>query len=530
MKYSNTLTIIVNMAPTLADLLADRSLALSCAAGHHLLHRSVSQVHVAEIRDPSPWLARDLLLLTTGLVERTSEELDRYFVALAERGVAAVGFGVGLIVEEIPADWLRAADAHGIPLLRIPLSTPYIAVSEFVARRHADRQLDQVRHMLEVQQRLAYTDATPEQQEQGLERLGRELDAAVLWAAPGGLKQLAPEHARLDPAEVQAVATELSRHAASGRTTASASIGPLYLHLASTAGSPIAVVRRRRYTPLEQGLIGSIATFIDLSRDTVARTGLAASLREQLIAEAVSGRMSADPRLFELLSPGAARCTVAFFGPATHAGARARREPAAGLLLKAALAAELTVGVPAATPLLAPTEDGFFVVLPATQAGPAADAIDRFIRAERGALAEWRAGVSRTGTPADTLELCEEARRAHRASAGHPELRALTTAQLGTEDALSDWLLRSESPPVFSEWQARLDGLPQAHGERVREALHAFLAANGALERAAETLGVHRQTLNSRLRDAERLLGVALDSPTERALLWLAFETRALPR
>ncbi|WP_125099991.1 PucR family transcriptional regulator [Leucobacter chromiireducens] len=517
------------MAPTLADLLAEPSLSLTCAAGHQQLHRPVSQVHVAEIRDPSPWLARDLLLLTTGLVERSDAELDQYFAALAARGVAAVGFGVGLTVPDIPAAWLAAADAHAIPLLRIPLSTPYIAVSEYVARRHADRQLDQVRQMLDVQQRLAYSDATPAQQEQGLERLGAELEAAVLWAAPDGIRQLAAPGARLDQAEVRTVATELSRHVASGRSTASSSIGQLYVHVASTAGSPIAVVRRRRYTPLEQGLIGSIATFIDLSRDTVARAGLAASLREQLIAEAVSGRMQADGRLFELLFPGAAECTVAFFGPAAHASQRARREPAAGLLLKSALAASLTAGVPAATPLLASADDGFLVVLPATHADAAAAAIDRFIRAERGSLAEWRAGVSRTAAPARTLELCDEARRAHRASAGSPDLRVLTVADLGTEDELADWLLGSDAPPVFSEWRARLDGLSGAARARVCGALHAFLAANGALERAAEALGVHRQTLNARLREAELTLGVSLDAPTERALLWLAFETGALP-
>ena len=528
MKILESLTRIANMSPTVADLLADPALSLSCATGHAHVHRQVSQVHVAEIRDPSPWLARDLLLLTTGLVERSAPELDAYFAALAERGVAAVGFGVGLIAPEIPAEWVAAADAHRIPLLRIPLSTPYIAVSEFVARRHADRQLDQVRHMLEVQQRLAYTNASPAQQVEGLERLGRELDAAVVWAAPEGLRQAPSPGTTLDAAELRTVATELSRHVASGRTTASTSAGALFLQLASTAGSPIAVARRRRYTPLEQGLIGSIATFIDLSRDTAALPGLAASLREQLVAEAVSGGMSADPRLFEILFPGATACSVAYFGPSPRAGARARREPAAGLLLKSALAAGLTAGVPAATPLLAAAEDGFFVVLPATDSAAAAAAIDAFIRGEQGALAEWRAGVSATGEPGAVPGLCEEARRAYRATADRPERRVLRSDELGTDELLSDWFRGSGAPPVFAEWRAHLDALGAPARTRLTATLHAFLAANGALERAAEALGVHRQTLNSRLREAERELGVALDDPTERALLWLAFETGAL--
>ncbi|MBL3701055.1 PucR family transcriptional regulator [Leucobacter luti] len=516
------------MAPTLADLLADPALDLSCATGHALLHRRVAHVHVAEVSDPSPWLAKDVLLLTTGLIDRSPAELDAFFAALAARGIAAVGFGVGLFVEDVPPAWIRAADAHEIPLLSIPLATPYIAVSEFVSQRLADRQLDQVRRMLDVQQRLAYSNATPDQQLRALEQLAEQLEATVFWIAAEGIRYTEHGGGELSQAELRALTDELSRHMASGRASGAAAIGGLFVHLASTAGSPLAVARRRRYTPLEQGLIGSLATFIDLSRDTAALPGLAASLREQLITEAITGRMSADPRLFETLFPGTALCTVAFLGPAPHAGA-ARREPAAGLLLKSFLAAELAAGAPAATPLLSTVDDGFVLVLPALRDVPTAEAIERFLRAETGALGAWRAGVSSTGTPGGVLALSAEARRAQQATAGRPELRVLRAAELERADLLTAWLADSGEAPVFEVWRARLAELDPATGSRLLAAVHAFLLANGGLERASEALGVHRQTLNTRLRDAERELGVSLTDPTERALLWLAFETGALP-
>ncbi|TDP91561.1 DNA-binding PucR family transcriptional regulator [Leucobacter luti] len=523
-------TRIVKMSPTLADLLADATLNLSCATGHALLHRQVARVHVAEVTDPSPWLTKDVLLLTTGLIERSPEELDAFFAALAAREVAAVGFGVGLIVEDIPAAWIRAADAHRIPLLSIPLATPYIAVSEFVSRRLADRQLDQVRRMLDVQQRLAYSDATPAQQIEGLEQLARELDAAVLWIDPAGIRQTSTGGVALTSAELRSLRDEFSRHMASGRASGSAAIGGLFLHIASTAGSPLIVARRRRYTPLEQGLIGSIATFIDLSRDTSALPGLAASLREQLITEAVAGRMTADPRLFETLFPGTGTCTVVYFGPAQRSGTAPRREPAAGLLLKSHLTAELASGTHATTPLVSAVDDGFLFVLPETHAAHAAAAVERFLRAETGSLGAWRAGVSRSAAPGEIIDLCAEARRAHRATGARPDVRALLATELGRDDLLTEWFHGSGEAPVFAAWRARLAELDPASAARILAAAYAFLRANGALERAAEALGVHRQTLNARLREVERELELTLAEPTARSLLWLAFEAGALPR
>ena len=516
------------MTPTLADLLADPSLALSCVTGHRALHRPVTRVHVAEIGDPSPWLARDVLLLTTGLVERTPAELDAFFGGLAERGVAAVGFGVGFIVERIPAEWVAAADAHGMPLLSVPLATPYIAISEFVSRRLADQQLDQVRRMLDVQQRLAYSEATPEQQVAGLERLADELEATVFWLAPEGLRRTASGPAPADPATLRAVGAELSRHLASGRSGGSASVGPLFLQLASTAGSPIAVARERRYTPLEQGLIGSLATFIDLSRDTTALPGPAASLREQILTEAVAGRMPADPRLCELLFAGTAECTAVFLAPAARSGTRRTREPAAGLLLKSALSAELADGRPWAAPVLCPVDDGFVLVLPAVSAEQAAPAVGRFLEREAGSLGDWCAGVSGTRAPRSVPELCAEARRAHAAAAAGPGPRVLRAEHLGRRVLVSDWLASSGEAPVFADWRARLALLDAGSARRILGALRAFLAENGALERAAAALGVHRQTLKARLAEAEDRLGVSLAAPTDRALLWIAFESGAL--
>lgn len=531
------------MTPTLADLLADEALALSCVTGHALLNRPVARVHVAEVNDPTPWLTKDVLLLTTGLVDRTPAELDDFFAALGKCEIAAVGFGVGLMVDDIPQTWVAAARSHNIPLLSIPFATPYIAVSEFVSARLADRQLDQVRRMLEVQQRIAYSNATPKLQVEALGHLARELSASVFWLEEEGIRSAhvdaragadpepwtETDTGALDRAELRALSSELSRHVASGRASSSVSIGTLFLHIASTAGSPIAVARRRRYSPLEQGLIGSLATFIDLSRDTSALTGLASSLREQLITEAISGGMAAEPRLFEILFPGVAECTVIYLGPPPQLSTSLAREPAAGFLLKSFLATALSSSAPTAAPLLSTVDDGYYLIVPAAQSSAIAPAVSGFLRAETGPLRYWRAGVSSTSKPDDLLSLCAQARRAHHATSMREHGAVLLADELDHRELVTEWFRGSGEAPVFADWRARIAALDEAASDRILIALHAYLRENGALERAAAALGMHRQTLNTRLREVEDELSVSLSSPTDRSLLWLAFETGALP-
>lgn len=531
------------MTPTLADLLADEALALSCVTGHALLNRPVARVHVAEVNDPTPWLTKDVLLLTTGLVDRTPAELDEFFAALGKCDIAAVGFGVGLIVDDVPPAWVAAARSHDIPLLSIPFATPYIAVSEFVSARLADRQLDQVRRMLEVQQRIAYSNATPTLQVEALGHLARELSASVYWLEEEGVRsahahtgtdtdpalRVDIDAGRLDRTELRSLTSELSRHVASGRASSSMSIGTLFLHIASTAGSPIAVARRRRYSPLEQSLIGSLATFIDLSRDTSALTGLASSLREQLITEAISGGMAAEPRLFEILFPGVAECTVIYLGPPPQLSTGLAREPAAGFLLKSFLATELSSGTRTAAPLLSVVDEGYYLIVPATLGSAIAPAVSRFLRAETGPLRHWRAGVSSTSKPHDLLSLCTQARRAHYATSARDHSVVLRADELDHRELVTEWFRGSGEAPVFTDWRERIAALDEETSSRILTALHAYLSENGALERASASLGVHRQTLNTRLRELEDELNVSLSSPTERSLLWLAFETGALP-
>ena len=66
-----------------------------------------------------------------------------------------------------------------------------------------------------------------------------------------------------------------------------------------------------------------------------------------------------------------------------------------------------------------------------------------------------------------------------------------------------------------------------AHGELL-ETLHVFLAEHGAHRASAAKLGIHRQTLVSRIHRVEELTGLSMSRPDDRAAAWLAL--RALGR
>ncbi len=510
--------------PTLADLTRAKELELTCVVGHDWLSRSVTWVHVAEVTDPSPWLTRGVLLLTTGLIERTPESLDELFRRLREHGVAGVGFGVGLTVEEIPQEWRSAAVKHQLPLLRVPLTTPYIAIAEHVSARIAEAQMSQVQRLLDLQQRLAAAPG-PGLRTEALETLAAELEATVVWRDAAG--DPASAGRVLGDGEMRAISGELSRHAASGRRSTSVSLGARFVHIASTAGAPIAVTRMRRYSPLEQGMIGSIAFFIDDSRTSSRGDVTATSFRERVLTEALTGRLEGDARLFELLLGSSTRCTVVHLGPSPDPGLPSMKEPAAGLLLKAHLAnawnqAEFTV-----VPLLCAVGSEFIIVIPGADHQEVQPLVTQFLANETGNLASWRAGISRTAPASGLLDLRAEAARAHLGTRER-DVVAVSYAELSRREAWSASIDASRTVPVFAEWRRRLEMLDPALAERTRVALHAYLAANGAIERAAAQLAVHRQTLRSHLHAAERDLDVRLDAPTERALLWLALDSGAL--
>jgi PucR family transcriptional regulator, purine catabolism regulatory protein len=132
------------------------------------------------------------------------------------------------------------------------------------------------------------------------------------------------------------------------------------------------------------------------------------------------------------------------------------------------------------------------------------------------------------GTPAPTDVLprtVAEARQAHEVAVADGRdvvrYRALPTVAyvLDRLDPVDGGRLAAVLDPLRDD-----DG---SHGGLTRT-LRIFLAQNGVWGSTAERLGVHRQTLASRIRRIEDLTGLSMSSPDDRTAAWLAL--RALER
>ncbi|MFN8197715.1 MAG: PucR family transcriptional regulator [Nakamurella multipartita] len=169
----------------------------------------ITWVHVSELDDPTPFLSGGELLLTTGLFVRDGLDLAGYVGKLRDAGVRGLGFGVGLSFAEIPDELVRAADALGLPLLRVPRRTPFIALSRAVSSALAADEYAAVARTFTAQQELTRAALSPQTPARLIRLLARKIDGwAVLLDERGAALATSSERAA---AVVPVVAVEVAR-------------------------------------------------------------------------------------------------------------------------------------------------------------------------------------------------------------------------------------------------------------------------------------------------------------------------------
>ena len=175
---------------TLADVLAQESLGLRLRTSDRgALDRLVMGAHGTEALHPMPWMQHDWVLLITGVRLVDRPDLQRHLVEeLADGGLAALGFGVGIDFDDVPAELTRAADERGFPVFEIPLRTPFREIITFVNRSLLSTEVHQMRRLTSMREFLldALQDAEP--QERVVHRLASLLSCTVaLFGVDGRL-------------------------------------------------------------------------------------------------------------------------------------------------------------------------------------------------------------------------------------------------------------------------------------------------------------------------------------------------------
>jgi purine catabolism regulator len=506
------------MAPSLRAVV--RRMGLRPVAGG--LDTVVRWVAVSELEDPAPFLEGDELLLTTGI--RLGDDFSGYVARLVARGVAGLGFGVGLSHEEIPAALVAAAEQAGLPLLEVPRETPFIAIGKLVSELLAAEQYDEITRAFAAQGRLTRAALRPEGTHAVIDRLAKETGGwAILLDESGQVRHTTPG------ADADAVTAEITRLLTTGRTAWGAASGirgsgrrfPASLALAGPDEHVVVQPLGGGSRPRGFFAVGAARPFSPVAHTVVNAAGSLLTLAlEQGGAHLEAERRLRDAVLRLLLSgaPGAVEEARAVLGPL---GARLPEEPFV----------VLAVGEEA----LEQVEAVAFAARldPAGEAVPPADGPSGPLAGERQAgvavlvaegvgmeVAETVGVAVGVSSPCDYRTLrggVEQACRAYGGSRGGVVFFGALAGQ---------GLMALLEPAAARAFAAALLAPLVAYGTRadLMASLRAYLDSNGHWDAAAQRLGVHRHTLRYRMKRVTELLGCDLDDPGVRAELWFALE------
>lgn len=504
------------MPVPLRDLLDRDDLALRLVAGS-ADGVEVGWAHAIELQDPRPWLTGGELVLTTGLrLPGPARDRGTYVDGLAAVGVAALAFGIGVRFDAIPAAVVSRCREVGLPLLEVPLPTPFIAISQAVAQALARVQRQEVELVVDAQRSLAR--ATVRGGVTGLTRsLARQLGARVVL-----LDEYATPRARSEGADLLAHLTRSVIEGGGARRRSGVTIldeGRTELHPLSGSATHrgwLAWERPTPLTPVERMVLHHAVSLASLHLDRPLQVermrGELGGMVLRMLLAADGGRPDTADHLrqFGFGADDGFRLLLAQVG-------------ASPLFTEAVQTQLVDRGYPH---LHTDCDAGHAILVRSSDATEAAEVVLETLVATGHPTAAL--GVSRTSTFRDIAAALVPAQRAARAA-------ARTGSRIGWSDRLTlaavldDDDVRRRVREQAEGTIAPLSGSPAIDALDLPRSLEVFLQHNGAWEPAARELGVHRHTLRARMERVEQLTGLSLEIADNRTVLGLALATRESP-
>lgn len=463
---------------------------------------SLDAVHISELVDPTPFLHGQELLLTTGLtLPGTGAGMRAYVSRLRECGIAAVALGLGPVHRMVPSVLERACERQGLPLLVVPVEASFQQVTRTFWSLIGAAQERSLHAALDSHRRLVVAATADEPVPALLGVLGQAIDGQIVVTDQhGAIVRRWPDTVEPSPELIEALRRQRSiGHRSVATFPVGERIGSVH---PITAGSEVVghlhTVSAQPLAPHNRGLLLA----------TMAMLGLDAHHRRR--------GLSVDRKL---------RAAVA------HLLDRGHVEAAASMV--------------AATPVEAPPTQVRVVVV---RGGPGKGRTALVAVAESSDNRGWWGDCSEYTAWAllHPGHYAADPKRLHRVlSRVGPEAVAATGPLVGLEDihamrtrleaialGLSPGTVRtclgSEGAPFVTEDWARGVLRPLTGRPDLVAAVAAFLGQRGNWERAARELGVHRNSVRSRLAQAERLLGGDLTDPDLAAQTWIALRASGL--
>jgi purine catabolism regulator len=458
-------------------------------------------VHSSDLEDPSPFLGRGQMLLTTGRQFHDDEDdgfASGYVARLQAAGVVALGFGTEVIRAGTPSALIRASRQAGMPLVEVPYRTPFIAISQWVAATQAADARRRVDQVLEDQNAVSIAALTRDGMvaaiQRAAERLGCDIalfDADADVAATGGRSGRVMAEVRVETARLLGLRRRSRSEFAS--TGGFASVQTL-----GRVGRLTGALAFVRADPFNSGDLSVATTLVALAEVSLEhRLDLRTSLRSlmaQLFALLKDGRVAEVRRAIESIPAGLPGSRFQVVAVALDPGDPGLRDT---LERRASVAANrlfVVNGDQRLTLLVDP--DGWSSIRTAIEA-----------RAKR-------AGVSEIiGWDRLDIGLVQADRALQRAEPG---------SLVRFDDLVSSsflGLLTSASVAEVAE--SRLSALlTEPDGRSLLGDASVWLAHNCQWDPAARSLGIHRHSLKAKMVRLGSRTGLDLDRFQDRAELW----------
>jgi purine catabolism regulator len=502
---------------TLGDLLDERSLSLELVAGERdeCATRPVVGGHSMETADLGRWLEPGWILLTVGMRLTDSPARQRRLVAEAARsGLAAIGFGVGVVFDEVPAALLDEARRRSFPVFTVPIDLPFRVVVDFVNRSLLSSHTFLLQRSMSMQRYLMDALLASNPREVVIDRVAELTQGtATLYRHDGTV--LVPGGAAPEEEMWREVCLREPRlqqfEASSGRHVASV---PILLSGAPTGWLVVTAPRAPAAASLEREIVRTASRLLSIIAQArvIARAeerGMQAMLLDQLLRDAT------DPVLGSRL----AAFGLDFTAP-VHALAVSLPSPAGPMVdverLDRCRWSLEQVLLERHAPYLLAVRDTHVAALVQAADGEA----EGWLAAMEAAGAPGVAGVGRRC--ASVAEVADSWRDAELAvvrleRAGDP---AGTVARF-TQFDLADCLLSDRGAErVAPKVSEMLDGLRE-HPDML-DALVVYLRTNLNVAASARALHLHPNSLRYRLKRVEEIVGRPLDDVTTVVDLYLA--------
>lgn len=509
------------MTVSVRSLLELEDAHLVCVAGERGLDNPVRWVHVSEMLDPTPWMKGSEFLLTTGFRMNDVAAIESYLEHVSASGVSGIGFSTGNYLgmhEYVPTALLEGAEARGLPVLEVPIDTPWLLISEYVSRQVAEEQHQLSQRAFDAQRQLTRAALDPGGGAQVVQLLASLVGGWTVVTTPlGRVIDASPGGAggRVDDLDSDLTRVRETGSVASviGSDGGARSLHPL--GAPGTVRRILIVGKSSGFDAFDRIVTASAVSLLSFESEQRMRLS-----SQRQAAAGVLGSAMLDPSSSPLLTQQAAAGLG--LDPSQPLRVARLRVPADS----GSVVAQLVHDVFSAREATSITIDDVDAQATHTLVAQATGDVEADLRQ----LASRLDKGTKLGFSAPVLLTDVSLGRRQAAIALAHVLRAANDAA-SFEELSSYQMIMGLARPEDVDGLARtilapLDELDRGGGDYA-DTLRAFLAHNGRWEEAARELGVHRQTLVKRIAATEERLGVTLRSADSRMALWFALQARA---